>query len=410
MIERIVIENFKSLRKVDLSLGRMNLFIGTNASGKSNFLDALRVLQGIGSGFTINETLNGKPKGATSEVWEGIRGGCAHACFSGARDGKQVEITAYGVLEQSPPLAWKYHVAFLPLEKGKVTAEKIKAGEHTWSFSWDSDLGLAHIGADQGQLPLLHTSVFGNWDNDDAELQATRRRLLESVPSDLADQFRFSNALAKLFANVQRIKPDPGMLRRYSQSPQARRVGERGENFAALIRNICEDEETKGAYLSWLRELRSEEVDDVGTLSGALGEPMFVLQENGRKFPAPILSDGTLRFAAITAAFFQPDMPGIMMIEEIENGVHPSRLRLLIELLRSRAGCGRTQVMATTHSPVVLDWLQEEEYATAFLCRRDEATGESSILPLTEVPHFMDVVRKKPASQLFAEGWMEMVP
>ena len=62
MIERIVIENFKSLRQVDLSLGRMNLFIGTNASGKSNFLDALKVLQGIGSGFTINEILDGKPR------------------------------------------------------------------------------------------------------------------------------------------------------------------------------------------------------------------------------------------------------------------------------------------------------------------------------------------------------------
>ena len=49
MIERIVIENFKSFKKVDLKLGRLNLFIGTNASGKSNFFDALRVLQGIGN-------------------------------------------------------------------------------------------------------------------------------------------------------------------------------------------------------------------------------------------------------------------------------------------------------------------------------------------------------------------------
>ena len=68
MIERIIIENFKSFRRVDLHLGQMNLFIGTNASGKSNFFDALRVLQGIGNGFTISEILDGKPKSATSEV------------------------------------------------------------------------------------------------------------------------------------------------------------------------------------------------------------------------------------------------------------------------------------------------------------------------------------------------------
>ena len=75
MIERIAVENFKSLRSVDLTLGRVNLFVGTNASGKSNFLEALRVLEGIGHGFTIGETLNGKPRSATNEVWEGIRGG-----------------------------------------------------------------------------------------------------------------------------------------------------------------------------------------------------------------------------------------------------------------------------------------------------------------------------------------------
>ena len=62
MIDRINIDNLKSLRKVDLSLGRLNLFIGTNASGESNFLDALHVLQGVGNGFTIREILNGKPQ------------------------------------------------------------------------------------------------------------------------------------------------------------------------------------------------------------------------------------------------------------------------------------------------------------------------------------------------------------
>ena len=40
MIDRIIVENFKSLRRIDLTLGRMNLFVGANASGKSNFLDA----------------------------------------------------------------------------------------------------------------------------------------------------------------------------------------------------------------------------------------------------------------------------------------------------------------------------------------------------------------------------------
>lgn len=68
MITEIEIEGFKSLEKVHLKLGGLNLFIGANASGKSNFLEALKVLQGIGYGFTIEEIFNGKPKSAGSEV------------------------------------------------------------------------------------------------------------------------------------------------------------------------------------------------------------------------------------------------------------------------------------------------------------------------------------------------------
>ena len=185
-------------------------------------------------------------------------------------------------------------------------------------------------------------------------------------------------------------------------------MGNRGENFAALVKTICEDKHTKDAYLSWLRQLRPEEVDDVGTLSGAVGEPMFMLRENGREFAAPVLSDGTLRFAAITAAFFQPDLPGMLTFEEIENGIHASRVQLLFELLRSQAEYRKSQVVATTHSATVLDWLQEDDYKTTFFCKRDESTGESKICSLADVPRFKDVVRKTPASELFAEGWLEV--
>ena len=67
-----------------------------------------------------------------------------------------------------------------------------------------------------------------------------------------------------------------------------------------------------------------------------------MMRERGREWPAPTLSDGTLRFAAIAAAFFQLDMPGIITIEEIENGIHASRLRLLVELMRSQTAAGKT--------------------------------------------------------------------
>ncbi len=80
MISELKIRNFKSLESVDLKLGHFNLLVGANASGKSNFLDALRFLQGVGNGFTISEILDGKPPTATSFKWDGIRGGSKGCC------------------------------------------------------------------------------------------------------------------------------------------------------------------------------------------------------------------------------------------------------------------------------------------------------------------------------------------
>lgn len=405
MIERIIIENFKSLRKVDLKLGRMNLFIGSNASGKSNFFDALRVLQGIGNGFTISEILDGKPRSATTEVWEGVRGGSARARLAAAGVEDDVLLRVSGHLERRR--AWEYAVAFDPVE-GKVTSEKLKVGSELFDSTviapkqrTDPTLRLRYYRGSQGHPPPL---AFER--SKPALTQFTRANGEAKIKPNHAED---AAVIARLLANMQRIDPSPAVLRGYSQAHQIGRMGERGENFAALVNAIGRDANTKDAYLSWLRQLRPAEVDDVGTLPGAVGEPLFMLKEHGRPepFPATILSDGTLRFAAITAAFFQSDMPAVMTIEEIENGIHASRVRLLVDLLRSRAAAGPTQIMATTHSPIVLAWLEESEYASTFFCKRDETSGESRICALPEVPHFLEVVHKQPIADLFSEGWLE---
>ena len=81
MIRSIHIQGFKSLRDVDMQLGRVNLFVGTNSSGKSNFLEALRFLQGIALGLSVGDALNGRPRDAQRDEWRGIRGGSREAAF-----------------------------------------------------------------------------------------------------------------------------------------------------------------------------------------------------------------------------------------------------------------------------------------------------------------------------------------
>lgn len=383
MIEQIAIKNFKSFRDVSLKLGPLNIFIGPNASGKSNFFDALRVLQGIGYGFTLREILDGKPKSATSEIWDGIRGGSEETPFASENRRDPTLFQVAGTLSEEDGYHFEFMISFLARD-GFLRKERL-------SMSGDVvyEQEISEWPTLQQDRPSLTAVAHG----PEARHHMGRAILAQEVSHVLRD--------------MQRIDPLPALLRQYSKAYEVRRMGEQGENFAALLRVICGDPQTKGAYLDWLRELRPREVDDVGVLKGALGEPMLMMKEGDREWPAPVLSDGTLRFAAIAAAFFQPDMPGIITIEEIESGINPSRLRLLVELLRSRAAEGKTQVFVTTHSPVVLAWLKPEEYTTTFYCKRDEETGESKIVPLNEIPRFNEIVSKQPISDLFAEGWME---
>ncbi len=358
MIERLTIENFKSLKRVDLTLGPLNIFIGPNASGKSNLFDALRVLQGLGYGFTVSEIFDGKPKSATSIEWHGIRGGSALALSRIGLSSSEIRLTAHSRLQ-------------------------------TYAY-------LFEVGLD----PLLSRVIFERLFLNGEEFSKNSDAL------DVKSSFR---AYAyEQFGNMQQFNFDLAHLREYSQPQTVTRLGEHGENFAALVNALISNPKTRTDYMSWLSELVPAEIDNVEILKGAVGEPLFAIRNGFGVFPAFVLSDGTLRFAALTAALFQPDAPRLALIEEIETGIHPSRLQLLLELLRSRAARGQTQLFVTTHSPIILDWLTPADYATTFLCQRG-ADGASHVLPLSKIPRFAEVAQRTPASELFVEGWLETV-
>ncbi|MDR3228243.1 MAG: AAA family ATPase [Puniceicoccales bacterium] len=415
MIKTLHIKNFKSLRDVRLELNSLNIFIGTNASGKSNIFDALRVLQGIGNGFTVAEVFDGKPRSATSEVWDGIRGGSSQAAFkSNPNENGSLEATFKEISSEKVSFEVEtQNNANAPREFYKIGINTSTLRVTDEQFNFGGEVYNSINDTSSAASPVISVRYqHGKAGKQPHIICSPERPVLTQLAQGQREEWEKRHVqaaahFARSLANMQCMDPTPSMLRKYSQAQSVTRMGERGENFAALIQTICNDPASKAAYISWLKQLRPSEVDDVGILKGAIGETMFSLKENGRDFPAPVLSDGTLRFAAITAAFFQSDMPELLTIEEIENGIHASRLRLLIELLRSRTNSGKTQVIATTHSPTVLAWLQEQEYKHTFFCKRDEKTGESKILPLTEIPNFNEIVKKQSIGDLFAEGWME---
>ena len=369
MIKRMIVKNFTSLRRIDITLGPLNLFIGANASGKANLLEVLRVVEGVGNGLTIDQVLNGRPRTATCTEWEGIRGGNQLAYPIGL-EGTETTIELHGSFPETETAQGR----------GKTEqADRMSACD--WEF-------------------LIRFSA--------AEARVTRQRFKVNSGVHEPDQITdFAQSVGRALAKFQALKLETAVLRQYSEQADAQRIGDRGEEFASLMQTICSNQRTKAAYLTWLRAFCPGASDDVGVEYAAEQKLMFALREKGHNFPAAILSDGTLRFAALAAAFLQPDMPSLLTIQGLDNGIHPTRAKVLLELLRSQAEVTNTQVVATTRSAAVLNWLNEADYRTTFVCKREPESGQSYIHALSEVPHFLEVVKTTALSDLVAEGWLE---
>jgi len=402
MISELKIRNFKSLESVDLKLGHFNLLVGANASGKSNFLDALRFLQGVGNGFSIDEVLDGKLPSGTSTRWPGIRGGSRFALFRDRKRAKTDKVSFHldfydenlaqiigddGTVDTPNSISYDLVVNIGEgdsfFEKESLSCGNIVAVSEDYKKQVESFMR-ANATREYGPSYFKKISIF-------SIINAVSQFVNESKPYLITNSARFAGYASSAIADVQFLDPMPSVLRGYSS--KVRIMSENGEGFAALIHEITSNG-SKSALLEWLKELRPDEVNDIYALEGLNNDFMVAIKEGDTEFRAPVLSEGTLRFIALAAAFFQPSMPKILVIEEIEKGLHPSRLRLLLELMRSQSKRTGTQVFATTHSATLLAWLTEEDRKTTFVCTRDAESGATRMRSLAEVPRLEELVKK----------------
>jgi hypothetical protein len=225
----------------------------TNSSGKSNFFDALRVLQAIGYGLRVDEIFNGKPKSGNSDVWEPIRGGSANAGLLKWDPGRQALVR---------------HTVAIAIGGGTVEGD----------FRYWISLAPA-----QGKVLGEHLAIGGVPVFDVRESKNTDGHFDRDVP--MLSQHPGCSALRDLLADCQGMDPAASVLREYSLGREVRRMGEHGENFAALVKTILEDEATATAYRSWLERLTPKDLDDVAILHGALTSLCLPLSTGARFSP-----------------------------------------------------------------------------------------------------------------------------
>ncbi len=416
MIEQLELTNFKNFRSATLPLGKFTVIVGTNASGKSNIRDAFRFLHGISRGYSLAEIIGEKWGSGGERQWAGIRGGVREIAHH-----REVEFALRLSIDQSGPTSFSIKVA-TNFVQGRLSAQPPVVVEE--SFSSPSDGGYEAAANSEDPLTLAATRIGGTGcriklpsgkstmpfigDESNTLLvgpfgEALSRDLLLRVFSTDTP----ANQTRKLLQLMRFFDLSPDALRVPSMPGQTV-LGDRGENLSSVLLAISEDASLKAAVLEWVRQLTPLDVVDFDFEPDAAGRVLVALVEgNGKKTSAYSASDGTLRFLAMLAALYGPNAAGFYFFDEIETGIHPTRLHLLTQLIEQRVARGDVQVVATTHSPQLLGLLSEESREAAVLTYRLEGHPEGRIKRIMDIPNAAEVLKNQSLMRLHESGWLE---
>jgi predicted ATPase len=404
MLKELHLTNFKSFAgdAAPIPFAPVTLLVGANASGKSNVFDAIRFLQGIGMGLSIAEILTGKWEGGR-QVFPALRGGAEEVCWAGETEftiNSTVQIT--GVPEG---LLKPYVIPNAAPEKAPFT--------HTIRCETEPALEVAYETLNDPQKTLVKRDhwIPPNQFEFTHSILGRPSLIRTTGPLDSGETLAISVAtlLGKQYGAARFLEVRPSEMKSYVPLA-ASDLGSHGENLSAVAHRICKREEQKQQYLDWLSALCAPEVTDIVFEVTGTGDVMLLLVEgDGEKKPisARSLSDGTLRFMGVLAAMFSAPEGSLFLMEEIENGLHPTRVHLLLELFEQFAESRNLQIIATTHSSQALLSLSDEALKNAILFARPEGTAGTVTRRLGDLPNFEEVTRKTQIDRLFTTGWLE---
>ena len=398
MITSVRLVNFKNFADETLRVGPFTVIVGANASGKSNIRDAFRFLHGIGRGYTLAEIMGGKYGAGGYVEWTGIRGAMdeiirlGHEGFSitaeanaGGRNLSYTIEAEYDVFRSGG-----FKVTYEELRDG---TKAVYSGRGLSETIWIESPELLDKGASVGQpfkseQPVLvqETAMFGE------------ERLIHDEPVRI---------MRSTLADIRFLELVPDRMREASFPGQIV-LGDRGENLPVVLEAICTDPERKNVLTSWLRELTPMDVKDFEFPRDPSGRVhLQIVERSGRKVSAYSASDGTLRFLTMLVSLLGPNPAGIYFLEEMDNGIHPNRLWLLVELIERQTERGGIQVVTTTHSPTLLTLINDNTFENTSITYRDEESEDAIIRPVSGLPRAGDLRKSRSLGRLHESGWME---
>ena len=382
MLKRIHIRGYKSLEDVEVHLSRLVVLFGPNAAGKSNFLDALQLLSKLGTSRTLKDAFDppyrGKPLESFTIGNRGIKGLLEQErlCFSIEADLSLSDAIIAAVNRQiqemrrpageveseegnKPPpvrervLRYRIEVEMLP-QSGilRVTDEYLAA------LNADGKPTGKRKPFIEGQGEKIHLRLEGQ-----AHPTYYDRYLDHSIlsmphypphyPHLVAARRELENWLFFYFEPRER-------MRAANPVKEVRHLGLMGEELAAFLNTMKSLDAKQFKAVEKALHTLMPNFEGIEVDVSDLGEVELRLKEGGVAIPARVLSEGTLRMLGLLALTGVEEPPALVGIEEPENGVHPRRIQLIAELLKTQEVLGQTQHIITTHSPILPDLLADD--------------------------------------------------
>ena len=436
MIKSLRLNNFKNFADETLHLGPFTLIVGANASGKSNIRDAFRFLHGIGREYTLAEAMGGRYGEGGNREWTGIRGApneiirfgqeefsievelkpivmhvadVTDICFGiGLRrenyDGGSFKVVSESLAVNSVSSDSVISGTLYKSNALKDFANGVEAGNESLRISIPVMNRLIEVPSDRPCLSQLN-ELIDRLDNakriETSEIGWTR---------ELWAKFGTSMVVVSCMVSLARVRFLELLPERLQEPsiPGANRLGDFGENLPSVLDSVCADPHRKSVLLSWIHELTPMDVSDLEfpvDLNGRVS--LRIVEADGRRVSAYSASDGTLRFLGMLAALLNEDYEGVYFFEEIDNGIHPTRLHLLLDLIERQTAKGKIQVIATTHSPDVLNLIKDMTFENTSVVYRDEDSADAVIRRVAELPNARELRKSQGLGRLHTSGWIE---
>lgn len=413
MIRRIEALNFRCLRYVSQSLDSFHVLVGPNASGKTTFLDVIAFLGRL-LADGLEEALQERTSNFRDLVWlhgEGPIELVIEAEIPTAlrkRLPKDWETVRYEIRIGSQPatdeVAILHEAVLLKERQDSPTLER-----PCFPVEWTAPLTLRSIKSHAARKIVSKAS--GGDDHFYSEVMdesgkgwfptlrlGPRRSALANLPED-ETKFPVATWLKRLLSDgVQSFVLNSQVIRKASPPGQKRHFKPDGSNLPWVIADL---ERHPDQFAAWIAHVQTAlpDIRMVGTIERADDRHRYLTVEyqGGLRVPSWMVSDGTLRLLALTVPAYLPEFQGVYLIEEPENGVHPTAVETMYQSLSSVYGA---QILLATHSPVILNLAE----ASSVLCFKKTETGATDVVRGTEHPALRDWRRETKLGTLLAAG------